>query len=77
MQVWRGEVVSFACGTVAGDQMPRKMECWSRFTMKLQERIEALESMTQVRPGDLAEALCYTGHLSDADWWKRLRKASG
>jgi hypothetical protein len=44
-QIWRGEVISYTCGGVAGDQMPRKMECWAFFVMKLQVRIEALEGV--------------------------------
>ncbi len=75
IQVLGGKAVSFSCGTRANDPSPGTVLCWTGWVMNLQKKITALESMTQVRPGDLTEAVCYTAHLHGADWWKRLRGA--
>ena len=71
---WRGVTV-FECGSASHHIRPQTEECWRGFVWKLQERVGALESMVQVCPGDLAEAVRYTAHLHLANWWKRLKEA--
>jgi hypothetical protein len=36
-----GEIISYTCGTIAGDQEPRTKDCWRRYADYLKERLEA------------------------------------
>ena len=73
LQIWHDQVISFTCGTLSNDQMPRKTGCWQGLVWKLKERIEVLEERVTVCPEDLSEAVRYTGMYGRAGWWQRLK----